>query len=47
MSLNILPCRYFIAENIAFGIPFEQIDMNRVRQVAQQAQIWFYRELWF
>ena len=28
-----------IAENIAFGVPREQIDMNRVRRVAKQAQI--------
>ncbi len=28
-----------IEENIAFGIPKDQIDYNRVRQVAQQAQI--------
>lgn len=28
-----------IAENIAFGIPREQIDQERVRQVAEQAQI--------
>jgi ATP-binding cassette subfamily B protein len=27
------------AENIAFGIPADQIDMGRVRLVAQQAQI--------
>jgi ATP-binding cassette, subfamily B, bacterial PglK len=28
-----------LAENIAFGVPFETIDMDRVRQAAQQAQI--------
>jgi ATP-binding cassette subfamily B protein len=28
-----------LAENIAFGIPAEKIDMNRVRAAAQQAQI--------
>ena len=28
-----------IAENIAFGIPFDQIDHSRVRLAAQQAQI--------
>ena len=28
-----------IAENIAFGIPREKIDMSRVKQVAEQAQI--------
>ncbi len=28
-----------IAENIAFGVPPEQIDLNRVRQAAHQAQI--------
>jgi ATP-binding cassette, subfamily B, bacterial PglK len=28
-----------LAENIAFGIPRESIDMGRVRQAAQQAQI--------
>jgi ATP-binding cassette subfamily B protein len=28
-----------IAENIAFGIPKEQIDLERVRQAAEQAQI--------
>ncbi|MEI6300058.1 MAG: ABC transporter ATP-binding protein [Betaproteobacteria bacterium] len=28
-----------LAENIAFGVPREQIDLNRVRQAARQAQI--------
>lgn len=28
-----------IAENIAFGVPFEAIDMDRVRQAAAQAQM--------
>ncbi len=28
-----------IAENIAFGVPPEQIDLHRVKQAAQQAQI--------
>ena len=28
-----------IAENIAFGVPPEQIDLDRVRQTAEQAQI--------
>lgn len=28
-----------LAENIAFGLPLEAIDMDRVRQVARQAQI--------
>lgn len=28
-----------IAENIAFGIPFDEIDMDRVRLAAKQAQI--------
>lgn len=28
-----------IAENIAFGVPIDQIDQNRVRRAAQQAQI--------
>lgn len=28
-----------VAENIAFGVPREQIDMERVRSAAQQAQI--------
>jgi len=28
-----------LAENIAFGVPKDAIDMNRVRHVAQQAQI--------
>jgi ATP-binding cassette subfamily B protein len=28
-----------LAENIAFGIPWADIDMNRVRQAARQAQI--------
>ena len=28
-----------IAENIAFGIPFEEIDLNRVRKAAQHAKI--------
>lgn len=33
-----------IAENIAFGIPKEQIDHERVRQAAEQAQIAFFIE---
>jgi ATP-binding cassette, subfamily B, bacterial PglK len=33
-----------MAENIAFGIPLETIDLNRVRQVARQAQIADYIE---
>lgn len=28
-----------IAENIAFGVPLDRIDMHRVRQAAEQAQI--------
>lgn len=28
-----------IAQNIAFGIPFDQIDMHRVKKAAKQAQI--------
>jgi ABC-type bacteriocin/lantibiotic exporter with double-glycine peptidase domain len=28
-----------IAENIAFGVPAEQIDLQRIKQAAQQAQI--------
>jgi len=28
-----------LAENIAFGVPLEDIDMDRVQQAAQQAQI--------
>ena len=28
-----------LAENIAFGVPLEEIDMNRVRQAARHAQI--------
>jgi ATP-binding cassette subfamily B protein len=28
-----------IAENIAFGVPFDQIDLDRVRKSAQQARI--------
>ena len=28
-----------VAENIAFGIPLDQIDLDRVKQAAQQAQI--------
>ena len=28
-----------IAENIAFGVPLDQIDLDRVRQAASQAQI--------
>lgn len=28
-----------VAENIAFGVPAKHIDLNRVRQAAQQAQI--------
>jgi ATP-binding cassette, subfamily B, bacterial PglK len=28
-----------LAENIAFGVPLEAIDMNRVQQASQQAQI--------
>ncbi len=35
-----------IAENIAFGVPAEQIDHDRVRQVAQQAQIANIIESW-
>lgn len=33
-----------LAENIAFGIPFEDIDMQRVEQAARQAQISEYIE---
>lgn len=33
------------AENIAFGVPVEQIDMDRVRQAAQRAQIAEFIEL--
>ena len=39
MSLNIFLSDNSIAENIAFGIPLELIDMSRVRLAAQQAQI--------
>ncbi len=35
-----------IAENIAFGVPKEQIDHERVRQAAQQAQIADIIETW-
>jgi len=35
-----------IAENIAFGVPAEEIDHDRVRQVAQQAQIAKIIESW-
>ena len=28
-----------IAENIAFGLPFKEIDLDRVKRAAQQAQI--------
>ena len=35
-----------IAENIAFGIPPEQIDMERVKQAARQAQIATTIESW-
>ena len=43
-----------IAENIAFGVPINQIDIERVKQAAQQAQIasfmkvvkWDIRLLW-
>ena len=28
-----------IAENIAFGVPMDQIDLARVRQVAEHSQI--------
>jgi ABC-type bacteriocin/lantibiotic exporter with double-glycine peptidase domain len=35
-----------IAENIAFGIPAEQIDMGRVREAANQAQIGYTIESW-
>jgi ATP-binding cassette subfamily B protein len=28
-----------LAENIAFGVPYDDIDLNRVRQAARQAQI--------
>ena len=33
-----------IAQNIAFGVPRDQIDQERVRQAAQQAQIAFFIE---
>lgn len=36
---NIFLTDASIAENIAFGIPIEQIDMQRVRQVASKARI--------
>jgi len=36
---NIFLADSSIAENIAFGIPQEQIDLDRVRQAAEQAQI--------
>ena len=36
---NIFLSDNSIAENIAFGIPFDLIDMSRVRLAAQQAQI--------
>ena len=36
---NIYLADSSIAENIAFGVPKEQIDLNRVRLAAQQAQI--------
>lgn len=36
---NIYLADTTIVENIAFGIPPEQIDLDRVRQVANQAQI--------
>lgn len=36
---NIFLADTTIAENIAFGIPLEQIDLDRVRQAADQAQI--------
>jgi ABC-type multidrug transport system fused ATPase/permease subunit len=35
-----------IAENIAFGIPFEMIDMDRVRDAAKKAQIAEVIESW-
>lgn len=35
-----------IAENIAFGTPVDQIDLTRVRQAAQQAQIHETIEAW-
>jgi len=35
-----------VAENIAFGVPYESIDFDRVRLVAQQAQIAETIELW-
>jgi ABC-type multidrug transport system fused ATPase/permease subunit len=35
-----------IAENIAFGVPFEEIDMARVKLVAQQAQLTETIESW-
>lgn len=35
-----------IAENIAFGVPFEQIDFGRVREVAEKAQIAQVIEAW-
>lgn len=35
-----------VAENIAFGVPRDQIDMDRVRRAAQQAQISELIESW-
>lgn len=35
-----------IAENIAFGVPSERIDLDRVRQAAQRAQIAHEIETW-
>jgi len=35
-----------IAENIAFGVPFDKIDFNRVREAAKQAQLSSLIESW-
>ena len=35
-----------LAENIAFGVPVDQIDMQRVRKAAEQAQIAETIETW-
>jgi ATP-binding cassette subfamily B protein len=39
VSQSIFLADATVAENIAFGVPYKTIDIARVRQVAQQAQI--------
>ena len=36
---QIFPCRYYYAENIAYGIPYDDIDFDKVYYAAKKAQI--------